>query len=418
MKRVLLIIIIASGCFDIQAQVNYVRNPDFEEYTYCPSASDQIEAARFWNAVDSTGSILTKGDCRPEYCNICGTGGTSSIPNNAGFYQYPRSGIGMASAHFFCDETPPPPPPYYYYRDYLQGRLFKNLTAGKSYCVTFYVNLGEGSGYAHDKIGAYLDDGSIDTVSICSKPITFVTPQVFSITIITDTTNWTKIEGSFIANGTERFITIGNFFAKAATSYVLTDYWSMYTGYSYYTIDDVSVIETNLEADAGIDKAVHIGDSVWIGRGLDSTKGLDCKWFYKGSLVDSGAGMYAKAGAVKGIDTYIVVQTICGLVKTDTVLVYIYPVGIDELPNVQAQSYTIYPNPSRDGAINITQKVANAKPVEIVVYSMQGSVVYKASRSFTNSSLSLHLEDIPAGLYLLQVTAEKGYAQRLRFVVK
>ena len=404
------------SCVPCRAQLNNVRNPDFEEYTYCPSAFDQIEAARFWNASDSMGSVGLKGNCRPEYCNVCGTS-VASVPDGGAYNQYPRSGNGMVAAMLFSDEAPPPAVPYYVYRDYLQGRLFKKLKAGVSYCVTFYVSLGEGAGYAHDKIGAYLDDGSIDTVSICSKPITFVTPQVYSTSIILDTANWTKIEGSFIANGTERFITIGNFFSKSATSYVVTNYLFLFEHHSYYTIDDVSVIETNLEADAGTDKAVHIGDSVWIGRGLDSTKGLDCKWYFKGALVDSGAGMYAKAGAVKGIDTYVVVQTICGLVKTDTVLVYTFPVGIDELPDVQAQIYTIYPNPS-DGNINIAQKVADAKPVDIVVYNALGAVIYKTGGQLPANIMTLHLDDIPSGLYLIQLTDQKGKSSRARFTIQ
>ena len=416
MSKLIFIIIFLLSCVPCRAQLNYVRNPDFEEYTYCPSAFDQIEAATFWNASDSMGSIGIKGNCRPEYCHVCGTSG-AGVPDNVAAYQFPRSGSGMAGALFFCDEAPPPAVPYYVYRDYLQGRLFKKLKAGVSYCVTFYVSLGEASGYANDKIGAYLDDGSIDTVSICSKPITFVTPQVYTTSVILDTANWTKVEGSFTANGTEKFITIGNFFSKAATSYVVTNYFFIFTHHSYYVIDDVSVIETNLEADAGIDKAVHIGDSVWIGRGLDSTKGLDCKWYYKGALVDSGAGMYAKAGTIKGIDTYVVVQTICGLVKTDTVLVYTFPVGVDELPDVQAQFYTIYPNPS-DGNINIAQKVADAKPVEIIVFNALGSIVYQTRSLFSANAMTLHLGENPSGLFLIQFTDQKGQSSKLTFTIQ
>jgi len=421
MKRLTLIYIFTCACLYVQAQVNYVRNPSFEVYSKCPNAWNQMVYATYWSgAGDTVGTPY----CAPEYINTCdATSGHSSAPVNGAFYQYPRSGNGMALTLQYFDESSIPPATYDYHRDYVQGRLIKPLSAGKLYCVTFYVNLVERSQYACNKIGAYLDNGSIDTirgadiVSKCGQVISSVTPQVFTHTIIKDTFGWTKIEGTFIANGTERFITLGNFFNVIDIDTIKLPEGIMGPNeFSFYLIDDVSVIETNRPANAGIDMAVHIGDSVYIGQGLDSAFGLDCKWFCKGTLVDSSAGMWAK-GTSLGIDTYVVVQTICGLVKTDTVLVYTFPVGIDELLNVQAQSYTIYPNPSSDGLINITQKVADAKPVAIVVYSMQGSIVYKASKQFDGNTLTLKLNDLPTGLYLIQVVDQLGQSSRLRFTI-
>jgi len=421
MKKLFLIILFSCVCLYVQAQLNYVRNPSFEQYSKCPTDWNQMVYATSWSGV---GDTIGTPYCAPEYINTCDPGIYATAPNNINFYQYPRSGNGMALTLEYFDESIVPPATYDYHRDYVQGRLFKPLIAGKSYCLVFYVNLIEASQYAINKIGAYFDDGSIDTIrgvdkiSKCGQVISSVTPQVFTTTIINDTLNWIKIEGSFMANGTERYITIGNFFDVTDIATIkLPDPKFGPNQYSFYLVDDVSVIETHLDADAGIDKAVHIGDSVWIGRGLDSTKGLDCKWYYKGALADSGAGMYAKAGTVKGIDTYVVVQTICGLVKTDTVLVYTFPVGIDELPDVQAQSYTIYPNPS-DGLINIMQKVADAKPVDIVVYSMQGTIVYKLNKQFTANSLQLQLDDVPTGLYLIRLTDCQGQSSGLRFAVQ
>lgn len=378
---------------------------------------DNIQAAKYWNAVDT---VYAHFDCRPEYCNTCaGSNIYIGVPKSYNFYQFPRSGNGMAQVQVYCDEIPPPPPPYYPYRDYLQGHLAKPLKAGTSYCVTFFVNLIEASQYAINKVGAYIDDGSIDTVEYCSKPMTFVTPQVFTSTIITDTLNWIKIEGSFIANGNEDHITIGNFFDKAHTSAIIVPF-SPISGpnsFSWYLVDDVSVIETNLPADAGLDKGVHSGDSVFIGRGLDSTKGLDCKWYKKGVLVDSGAGIWAK-GTVTGIDTYIVVQTICGLVKTDTVQVYTFPVGINELPDVQGQSYAVYPNPSIDGNINIIQKITSSKPVFILIYNTQGRIIFNDEGHFIDNQFPLALPETATGLYLILIKDQKGNTFRQTFIIR
>src|SRR5690606_114255 len=98
------------------------------------------------------------------------------------------------------------------WRHYLQGRLRKRLTAGKRYCVSFWVNLAECSKYAVKELSAYLDNGSIDTTTMCGAPQTQYTPQItWSGNPITDTANWVKVEGSFVANGTEQFITLGTY---------------------------------------------------------------------------------------------------------------------------------------------------------------------------------------------------------------
>lgn len=421
MNKVILSIIFTCACIFTQAQVNYVRNPGFENFRKCPDGPDQIRYCNFWDGIDTSwipihgGDTLGSYDCTPEFIHRCSP--NEGVPGSGVYYQETHSGDGMADVLMFCDESPPPSPPIEnYLRDYLQGHLYKPLKAGTSYCVKFYVSLAESAQYAINHIGAYLNDGHLDTVSHCGWPIPSVTPQVYATSIISDTANWVKIEGDFIANGTETYISIGNFFDKAHTSYVVAP-GNPGGQYSYYLVDDVSVIEINLNADAGIDKGVHMGDSTWIGRGLDSTLGLDCKWYKKGMLVDSGAGMWAK-GTNIGIDTYVVVQTICGLVKTDTVQVFTFPVGINELPDVEGQSYAIYPNPSSNGNINIIQRLDDARPVEITVYNLQGKVILKTSKQFAGNALALHLDDMPVGLYLMQLTDSKGQSSRLRFVIR
>src|SRR6202012_3141344 len=90
--------------------------------------------------------------------------------------------------------------------NYVQGRLYKPLISGKSYCVTFYVKMAQQSGYAINHICAYLDDGLIDTTKPPGAPQTQFLPQIDESALIDDTLNWHKVEGNFVANGTERFI--------------------------------------------------------------------------------------------------------------------------------------------------------------------------------------------------------------------
>src|SRR5690606_9278353 len=97
--RRLIIIVILFTCAQVRAQVNYVLNPSFEDYSQCPVGSDQIHYATYWTAIDSNGGV-----CTPEFCHTCSMFGTKAVPANAGFYQYPHYGDGLGRAQIFYDE--------------------------------------------------------------------------------------------------------------------------------------------------------------------------------------------------------------------------------------------------------------------------------------------------------------------------
>ena len=56
--------------------------------------------------------------------------------------------------------------------------VYPDSHVGKSYCVTFHINLGSYSKYALDQIGAFFDDGSIKSSD--GKAV-LVKPQVTSL---------------------------------------------------------------------------------------------------------------------------------------------------------------------------------------------------------------------------------------------
>ena len=304
--------------FHLQAQVNYVLNPSFEEYSHCPTNYDQVRLAKYWNAIDTT-DVSTL--CMPDYCNTCSTNTNVAIPNNGKFYQYPRTGNGVMQVRMLVDPTVSSLQPDV--RDYLQGKLYQALTAGKTYCVTFYVSLEEISSYAIDKIGAYVDNGSIDEAQDsagCAAPKTMFTPQVYATTIINDTLNWIRIQGSFTANGTEKFITIGNFFDFNNTDKVAVDYLTAPSpDATFYLVDDVSVIESDAVADAGRDTAITKGDSAHIGT---NEEGMPCTWYAVGDStpIGYGGGLWVKPQTTT---SYVVQLDLCDHITYDTVTVYV-----------------------------------------------------------------------------------------------
>jgi hypothetical protein len=419
MIRSIIITIVFTCVYAIAyTQVNFVKNPSFEEYSLCPDDWNQVYLTKNWrNATDSAMNVGM------EFYHTCGNLSLDvalHVPDNSSFWQNPRTGQGIVGAHFLYDKSSISPPPFplpFNYRDYLQSHLNTKLINGKTYCVSFWVNLAEASGMGQNRIGAYLDNGAINLIAdTAGEEITSIIPQVFTNTIIKDTMNWVKIEGSFVATGNETYITLGNFFKNADISTTVTNYRSVGQQYSYYLIDDVSVIPIDLAADAGKDTWVEQGKKVQIGRVGDTTaQGLDCKWYKMGVLIDSGAIITVNANSIiNAVDAYVVVQNICGIIKRDTVNVKTTNVGIKEY-QIDNQ-LNLYPNPS-DGTITIKQNTINDKKVEVKVYNAIGSLVYQSEATFVNGQINVILGQKAQGVYLVCIGDDKERTTCLRFII-
>ncbi len=214
------------------SQTNLVPNPSFEIYTTCPDGGGgELNYAPPWYP-PTAGS--------PDYFNQCNNssstfGANASVPANSNGYQYARTGVAYAGFS--------PSIPDIEYREYIQAPLLSPLIVGKMYCVEFYVSLADSIKYAITEIGAYFSNGPIINMGIASNlPYN---PQVRSPVgvFLSDKNNWMKISGSFIANGGENYITIGNFKNDINTDTLSTNIWSANgETQSYYYIDDISVI--------------------------------------------------------------------------------------------------------------------------------------------------------------------------------
>jgi hypothetical protein len=422
MKKIALISLLTCATLKSLAQVNFVKNPSFEKYDTCPYKSGQIILAKNWQ-----NAIVPNFPKGIEYFHHCaGSNFYTGCPSNTSFYQEPHLGDGMVGIQLYYDKTfpfPPAPLPINN-REYLQGVLLKKLIIGRTYCVSFWIIHAEASGYAHNKIGTYLDDGTFNTLAdSAGEEITSVLPQIYTDSILKDTMRWEKVEGAFIANGTETHITLGLFFTNSVTSKVVTNYWFKYEQYLYYLIDDVSVIPTDLPADAGKDTWVEVGKQVQIGRVGDTTaQGLDCKWYKKGVLIDSGAIITVNANSIiNQVDTYVVVQNICGVIKRDTVNVKTTGLGI---PLLGGGGFSIYPNPS-NGNITITTNViarqaslaTAGQAIYTKVYDLLGRVVHQELLNFSNKEATLKL-NILTGSYILELKDKEGNVQRERIVIE
>lgn len=391
--KVLLFIISLLFCLPSQAQVNYVQNPSLESYTKCPDGSDRINYANYWSGIDSDGNM----NCTPEYCNTCATDDNARVPNNYRFYHYPRNGNGMAQVMMFSDEFDTS---ILYKRDYLVGRFYKPLIGSRSYCVTFFVLYEQHSEYTIQNIGAVINSGITDTSKNCGHPKTAYSPQVVGGSIMSDTVNWMKIEGKFIATGDEKYITIGNFSDKAHTNYALNDPRGDTIHLSWYLVDDVCVIESDAPAYAGRDTTIAYGDSVFIGRDEILP---DVRWYYNlnghtaWALIDTmRAGFWVKPA--KGTNKYAVTQTLCDGAKFDTVTINAWPLGVEQLTG-QKSNWSIYPNPAR-GDINVVN-IRHTANSNIRIYDVSGRPVFQEALKFDHFNAQVHFNLAP-GVYVVR----------------
>jgi len=198
--------------------------------------------------------------------------------------------------------------------------LLDSLRQGKCYYAEYYVNLANTERLACNNQSMLFTNNPVyvDTVAT-PYGVLPANPQIQHPQIITDTLNWVKVSGVFTAQGEEKFLTLGNFKNNAQTQ-TQPIQPTGYNGAAYY-IEDVSVIPLDsitLKADAGIDKTITQGDSVFIGS---FTTGLTNVTWYNavGSIIATNtAGFYVQPASST---FYVIEQNVCGQYSKDTVYI-------------------------------------------------------------------------------------------------
>lgn len=363
--------ILLSWCFIffsgiINAQINLIQNPSFEDTIQCPNFYKQINYAIAWD------TLKAGGGGTPELFSNCSNFQNISVPINIVGFQYPHSGNNYSGLGLFAESSNPN-------REYIQNKLSKKLQINTSYCISIYVSLANISTTAIDQIGIYLDAGNINTPYF---GISTLTPQIQSPigVFLTDTSGWQNIRGLYSSNGTEEYLTIGNFKTNAQTNTITVS-----NGFSesYYLIDDVSVIEANSKANAGQDTLICIGDSVFIGR--QQEVGLQCDWYNNSAHISNGTGIWVKPNTDQ---QYIVKQDVCGILSYDTIQVSIKDIDCNaQIKNTEIPN-TFTPNGDN---INDVWQFSFSKGTtlnEFEIYNRWGNIIHqKTDNSFQTTVL-------------------------------
>lgn len=392
MKRYIYIVLVLLLSITCKAQINLVQNPSFEEIDNCPTGVSQNNRALNW------GVLQTGGGGNPDLYHTCCTNSNCGVPINANgaSYQIPKSGNAYAGIDVGNQNGR---------REYTQSKLFNLLDSGHVYCVKFYTSLYNTSRANMTKLGVYLDDGTVLTFSsfglaYLDVSMTPVPSQVFNMNNPLDNTlNWVLIEGSFTALGFEEFIAIGNFFPDSLAGFNIFNPFPNGSWFSYYYIDDISVIDISTPAFAGNDTIITAGDSIYLGR--PSEIGLDeaCIWFLDSVPIDTSAGIMV---APDSTTTYILQQSICGNVQYDTVTVTVDTSTATAFTHFPKQEIKVFPNPTSGELF-----YSSGSTTGIMVYSIDGKLLHREENAGSSSKQKIAYL-FEKGFYIVVLKTEAG----------
>ncbi|MEO0473697.1 MAG: hypothetical protein AAF206_29060, partial [Bacteroidota bacterium] len=224
----MLVFIVGFGL--IRAQ-NLVPNHNFDLTKDCPFDRGLIEFAEPWFSANGRTTDLAH-----ECANL---NGNTGMPTNRWGNQVAVEGRGYAGIRtWFASGGITGSRPY---REYVAAPLDQALEAGETYFLQFFANPGESAKWVTDDIGLALVDsipGPMDVYFF--QPALANQPQRY----LDNFDFWYEISGTYVANGTEKVVIIGNFLDDPQTSVregnqLSTD--SLFES-TYLFVDAVSVV--------------------------------------------------------------------------------------------------------------------------------------------------------------------------------
>lgn len=238
---------------------NLVSNPSFEDFVDCNFVDNEFSidpAAAYpivgWIAIERT---------TPDYFNTCYTVDRFTnkpfynVPKNYIGTQEPRTGNGYAGIYTYVEGR--------LYKEYLSTRLKQPLQKDSLYCVSFFTSTAEAGCFVTESYRTQKRALAVKNLGVhFSKELPTIgnsgggssTALRLQMHVnntngfLTDTENWVKISGVYIAKGGEEWLTIGNFLDNTSsddpTMPLLND--SLITcspSVAYNYLDDVTVLK-------------------------------------------------------------------------------------------------------------------------------------------------------------------------------
>ena len=384
-------------CIKGSAQ-NLVPNPGFDILTACPGQSNScsINLASPWRQpLMGFGNSQVNNACaQTNYCSA-----PDASNGNNPYYQVPRSGDGFAGIFFYNGGD-------HNNRQYLSVPLTQPLLPQKLYFVEYFANLVNYAPYGTNNIGANFSNFLPTATGI--EGLIPLNPSIisFSNPIVLDTLNWTRLGGIYQAEGSEDWLTIGNFKNDSNTAAASLPGGMGVPGYPCaYLFDDISVIPLDsflLPADAGPDRTITEGDSTFIGTYIN---GLTCTWYNAaGQVINTVAPGFKVAPTTS--TWYALKQEVAGQTAYDTVNVFVIPLTVKE-EELLAEIH-VYPNPT-DGLVHVSVPMQISNQWQIKVTAVDGRTLPIYNFTSTNGTLQFSLNVSP-GMYYVHVENLESHA--------
>jgi OmpA-OmpF porin, OOP family len=174
---------------------NLILNPEFTYFYYKPVSIVQDGRSKidewipFWKA---------PGNYTPDYLSNIRS---IDVLSNYYLFDFPLPNrFTYAGLGLYRDSLS--------YSEYIQGKLVKPLSKGRKYCIKVSIALSSYSGLSVNRLGFYL---SPNPISIDESNESSFKPQVILSTVLVENKRFITLCSSFIADGKERFISIGRF---------------------------------------------------------------------------------------------------------------------------------------------------------------------------------------------------------------
>ena len=240
MVKVFIIIFMMFSIF-LDGQNNLLQNGDFEKIVQCPQNHTK------YLSTDTNKILLPHwhfiNRSTPDFFHRCSNDSDVGIPCNFAGCSEPLSGNGYIGMILRVDSH------YYQYNkgyvEHIATEIFPSLDRNHFYLVKFFYKLAPNSGIASNGLGVYFS-ASLPKFNEFEE-YKYFEPQIYlDNTKIIDNREWKEFIGYFIASGTEKFLTIGNFspFDIQKTKVLRNgEPQSEMDYYAYYYIDDVQLYE-------------------------------------------------------------------------------------------------------------------------------------------------------------------------------
>ena len=394
---------------------NLIPNPGFENLTSCTptSISSDISPLVSWIGLDDSGSGCSTPDLRRSTTTspVCGL--TVNAAN-----EICSSGNQKIGLFAYLNSIPSG-------REYIQASLISQLVAGTQYCFSMSVKshwrapigpFPARRDLDSDGMGVHFYGGPIINFAcgpqfIGPGSVENRYPQIEQPSGLVFSNFCTVIQGTFIANGTENKVVIGNFRSDANTTAVGTG------SSSYLYIDDLSLYETIVLPVELISFEVICGNTKAIEIRWQTVSEINNDFFTIEKSVDGINYQFLKEVVGSGNSNQIHNYSIFDYTPNNGKTVYYRLKQTDfdggfkfhGVKTIQCKvSRTVlsdvYPNPISD-LISFDLSIPKDGFVDIKVIDYLGREILDESRFINkgNSTINLKMNEFSSGIYFLKI---------------